>query len=117
MNASIAFAALVAVIFIALGAAKILAVPAMRARAAHAGFTVAAYRRIGVLEVAGAIGVLIGLIRPLLGGLAGAGLLLLLAGAMVTHLRNHDGPREVAPAVVCAALVAGYLAALIGTAG
>jgi hypothetical protein len=34
---------------------------------------------------------------------------------MVTHLRNHDGPREVAPAVVSAALVAGYLAALIGT--
>jgi hypothetical protein len=117
MNVSIALAALVAIIFTAAGAAKILAVPPMRAAAAHAGFTVAAYRRIGVLEVAGAIGVLIGLVRPLLGGLAGAGLLLLLAGAMVTHQRNHDGPREVAPAVVCAALVAGYLAALIGTAG
>ena len=51
---------------------------------------------------------------PLLGGLAGVGLLLLLAGAVVTHLRNDDGPREVAPAVVCAVLVAGYLAALIG---
>ena len=115
MNASIALAALVAVIFTALGAMKILAVPPMQARAAHAGFSVAAYRRIGVLEVAGAAGVLAGLIRPLLGGLAGVGLLLLLAGAMVTHLRNHDGPREVAPAVVSAALVAGYLAALIGT--
>jgi hypothetical protein len=39
----------------------------------------------------------------------------LLAGAVVTHLRNHDGPREAAPAVVCAVLVAGYLVALIGT--
>jgi hypothetical protein len=34
---------------------------------------------------------------------------------VVTHLRNHDGPREAAPAVVCAVLVAGYLVALIGT--
>jgi hypothetical protein len=115
MNASIALAALVAVIFTALGAAKIIAVPPMRARAAHAGFSVAAYRRIGVLEVAGAAGVLAGLIRPLLGGLAGVGLLALLAGAMVTHLRKHDEPRQVAPAVVCVVLVAGYLAALIGT--
>jgi DoxX-like family len=117
MNVSIVLAALVAVIFTALGVAKILAVPPMRARAAHVGFSVAAYRRIGGLEVAGAVGVLAGLIRPLLGGLASVGLLLLLAGAMVTHLRNHDGPREVAPAVVCVVLVAGYLAALIGTAG
>jgi len=115
MNVAIALAVLVAVIFTALGAAKILAVPPMQARAAHVGFSVAAYRRIGVLEVAGAVGVLAGLIRPLLGGLAGVGLLLLLAGAMVTHVRNHDGPREVAPAVVCVVLVAGYLAALLGT--
>ena len=115
MNVSIVLAALVAVIFTALGAAKILAVPPMQARAAHVGFSVAAYRRIGVLEVAGAAGVLIGLIRPLLGGMASVGLLLLLAGALVTHLRNHDGPRELAPAVVCVVLVAGYLAALIGT--
>ena len=114
MNVSIALAALVAVIFTALGAAKILAIPPMQARAAHVGFSVAAYRRIGVLEVAGAIWVLAGLIRPLLGGLASVGLLLLLAGAMVTHLRNRDGAREVAPSVVCAALVAGYLAALAG---
>jgi DoxX-like family len=117
MNVSVVLAALIAVIFTALGAAKILAVPPMQARAAHAGLSVAAYRRIGLLEVAGAAGVLIGLIRPLLGGMASVGLLLLLGGAVVTHLRNHDGPREVAPAVVCAVLAAGYLAALMGTVG
>jgi hypothetical protein len=115
MNASVVLAALIAVVFIAAGGAKILAVPLMRAAAGHAGFSVAAYRRIGVLEVAGAAGVLIGLAYPPLGGLAGVGLLALLAGAVVTHLRDHDGPREVAPAVICAVLVAGYLAALIGT--
>ena len=49
---------LVAVVFVALGAAKILAAAPMRGRAAHAGFSVDAYRRIGVLEIAGAVGVL-----------------------------------------------------------
>jgi hypothetical protein len=115
MNVSLVLAALIAVVFVAAGAAKILAVPPMQAAAGHAGFSVAAYRRIGVLEVAGAAGVLVGLSHPLLGGLASVGLLLLLGGAVVTHLRNHDGPRQVAPAVVCLVLVAGYLAALVGT--
>ena len=116
MNVSLVLAALIAVVFVAAGAAKILAVPPMQAAAGHAGLSVTAYRRIGVLEVAGAAGVLIGLSHPLLGGLASVGLLLLLAGAVVTHLRNHDGPRQVAPAVACLVLVAGYLAALIGMA-
>ena len=89
MNVSVVLAALIAVTFTALGAAKILAVAPMQARAAHAGLSVAAYRRIGLLDV---------------------------AGALVTHLRNHDGPREVAPAVACAVVVAGYLAAFMGTA-
>ena len=59
-------------------------------------------------------GLLIGLTHPLVGRLAGAGLLLLLAGALATHLRHRDGLRELAPAAVCAALVAGYLIALAG---
>jgi hypothetical protein len=114
MNGSIALTAMLTAVLGALGFAKILAIAPMRARAAHAGFSVAAYRRIGVLEVAGAIGLAVGLVQPLLGGLAGAGLLLLLAGAVVTHVRNGDGLREAAPAVVCALLVAGYLTALTG---
>jgi uncharacterized membrane protein YphA (DoxX/SURF4 family) len=115
MNVSVVLAALIAVVFLVAGTAKILAVPPMQAAAGHGGFSVAAYRRIGGLEVAGAAGVLAGLAYPLLGGLASAGLLLLLAGAVVTHLRNHDGPREVAPTVVCVVLVVGYVAALVGT--
>jgi hypothetical protein len=70
MNGSIALTAMLTAILCALGFAKILAIAPMRARAAHVGFSVAAYKRIGVLEVA--------------------------------------------PAVVCALLVAGYLAALTG---
>lgn len=56
----------------------------------------------------------LGLVVPLFGGLAGARLLLLLAGALTTHVRHHDAARVLAPAVVCAVLVAGYLAVLFG---
>jgi hypothetical protein len=103
---------LLAAVFLLLGAAKLLALTPMRERAAHAGFSVTAYRGIGALEVAGAAGLLLGLAVPVLGALAGAGLLLLLAGALVTHVRNRDSVRDLVPAVVCAVLVAGYLVAL-----
>ena len=104
----------VAVVFAALGAMKILALPPMRVRATHLGFSVTAYRAIGTLEIAGAAGVLLGIAAPVIGGLAGAGLLLLLAGALVAHLRNGDSPRHAAPAVVAGLLVAAYLIVLFG---
>jgi hypothetical protein len=72
-----------------------------------------AYRRIGLLEIAGAIGLLLGAIQPLIGALASAGLLLLLGGAVSAHLRHGDGPHEFAPAVVGGVLVAAYVVALL----
>ncbi|MFG2059274.1 DoxX family protein [Micromonospora sp. NPDC048930] len=102
-------AVLLALVFLALGTAKIRAVPPMRELAAEAGFSVAAYRRIGLLEVAGAVGLLVGLLAPLFGVLAGAGLLLLLTGALAVHLRKGDGPQKYAPALVCGLLAAAYL--------
>lgn len=114
MDPSIALAVLVTLIFALLGTAKIMALPPMRELASEAGFSVEAYRRIGVLEVAGAAGVALGLALPLLGGVAATGLLLLLVGALITHVRQGHGLRRYAPAVGCAVLVAGYLAALSG---
>ncbi|MER5216858.1 DoxX family protein [Streptomyces sp. NPDC002838] len=114
MILSVTLTCLIALIFTVLGLAKALALPKMRELAAEAGFSVAAYRRIGVLELAGAAGVALGPAVPLLGGLAGAGLLLLLAGAAVVHLRQGDPVAGLAPAAVCAVLVAGYLVALFG---
>ena len=110
--AATALAGTLAVFFAGLGTAKMRAVPAMRERAAHVGMSTAAYRKIGAFEVAGAAGVLVGLAEPRIGGLAGAGLLALLAGALVAHLRTGDTLREAAPALVSALAVAGYLAAL-----
>ena len=105
-------AVLLALVFIGLGSAKILALQPMRERAADVGFSTTAYRRIGLLEVAGAVGLVLGAVQPLIGALAGIGLLLLLGGAVVTHLRHGDGPRKSGPAVVCGLLVAAYLGAL-----
>jgi hypothetical protein len=107
-------AVLVAAVFLAFGSAKVLALAPMRARAAHVGFSTGSYRGIGTLEIAGAVGVLLGPVAPLIGALAGIGLLLLLGGAIVAHLRSGDRPRELAPAVVAALLVVGYLVVLLG---
>jgi hypothetical protein len=104
----------IAVVFAALGVAKILALPSMRARAAHLGFSVPAYRAIGTLEMAGAAGLVAGIVAPAIGGLTGAGLLILLTGALVAHRRNGDSPSHLAPAVVAGLLVAAYLLVLFG---
>jgi len=111
MTTLIVLAVIAAVVFLLFGAAKVFALAPMRERAAHAGFSVGAYRVIGVLEVAGAAGLLVGLAVRVLGFLAGVGLLLLLAGAVVTHVRNRDRGSDLVPALVCAALVGGYLVA------
>jgi hypothetical protein len=107
-------AAVLAAGFAAIGAAKVLALPAMRERAARFGFTVAAYRRIGMLEWAGSAGVLIGLVAPVIGLLAATGLLLLLAGALAAHARHRDGLREAVPALVFGAVDAAYIGLTVG---
>jgi DoxX-like family len=115
MNPAPILAGLLVVAFAALGSAKLEAVPAMRARAAHVGYSVSAYRRIGLLEVLAAFGLLVSAFVPLIGALAAAGLLMLLGGAFVVHLRNGDGVREIAPALVLALVTVTYLLLVVGT--
>ena len=107
-------AGLMVVAFAALGSAKLAAVPAMRARAEHVGFSVAAYRRIGLLEVLGVLGLLIGAFVPIVGALAAVGLLMLLGGACVAHLRNEDGLREMVPALVLGLVTVSFLLLVVG---
>ena len=109
MNPVSILAGLMVVAFATLGSAKLAAVPAMRAKAEHVGLSVAAYRRIGLLEVLAVIGLLVGAFVPVIGVLAAAGLLMLLGGAVVTHLRNGDGLREIAPAVILGLISLAYL--------
>ena len=114
MNPTSILAGILVVAFAALGSAKLAAVPAMRARAEHVGFSVAAYRRIGLLEVLAVVGLLVGAFVPVIGALAAAGLLMLLGGALVAHLRNGDGVREIAPALVLGLVTLSFLVLVVG---
>ena len=107
-------AGLLVAAFAAAGSAKLAAVPAMRAKAEHVGFSVSAYRRIGLLEVLGVLGLLAGAFVPVVGALAAAGLLMLLGGACVAHLRNGDGLRELTPALVLGLVTVSYLLLVLG---
>jgi hypothetical protein len=114
MNPTPILAGLLVIAFAAAGSAKLAAVPAMRAKAAHVGFSVSAYRRIGLLEVLAVLGLLVGAFVPLIGALAAAGLLMLLGGAVLAHLRNGDGVREIAPALVLGLVALAYLLLVAG---
>jgi uncharacterized membrane protein YphA (DoxX/SURF4 family) len=80
------------------------------------GIAPARYRLIGVLEVAGAVGAVIGLgVRPL-GVAALAGLVLVAIGACVAQVRLHNPLREARPAILALVLATGALVLQIATA-
>ena len=114
MNATPVLAGVLVVAFGVLGSAKLVAVPAMRARAEHVGYGVDAYRRIGLVEVLAVLGILVGAAVPLIGAVAATGLVVLLGGAVITHLRNGDGLRELAPALVLGAVAVAFLVLVLG---
>jgi hypothetical protein len=103
-------AVVLAVFFLGLGTAKLLAVAPMRKAAAHFGLPTNAYRSLGALEIAGAMGLLLGLALPVIGALAGVGLLLLLVGALVSHVRVGDRLQDASAAIVVGMLVVIMLA-------
>ena len=63
-------AVVLAVVFGVAGTAKIGGAPVMRTAAQHLGYSVDQYRVIGALELAGAIGLLVGLVAPAIGVVA-----------------------------------------------
>jgi hypothetical protein len=117
MNATTVLAGVLVVAFGVLGSAKLAAVPAMRARAEHVGYGVDVYRRIGALEILAVLGILVGAAVPVIGALAGTGLVLLLGGAVIVHVRNRDGFRELAPALVLSAVAVAFVILVLGDVG
>ena len=101
--------------FTVLGAAKVAKTPFMRVRAERVGFKAESYQLIGGAELAGAAGVLAGLVYPPAGYTAAIGLLALLSGAIVSHTRHGDGLSELAPAVLFSAGTVAYLFALVAS--
>lgn len=98
------------------GGTKLMGVAMATEMADRLGYT-RLLRLIGVAEVVGAIGVLIGLVSAdleWLGVLAALGLIATMVGAVVYHQRGGDGPKDSAPAVVLAVLAVLYIIALFG---
>jgi hypothetical protein len=78
------------VLFLVTGGVKVLGVRQSLAIRDHFAMAPGPWRTIGVLESAGAIGVLLGIWSTPLGLLALVGLAALMTGAIVSRLRVHD---------------------------
>lgn len=106
-------AVVLVVVFGVLGTAKLAAVPPMRTAAHHLGFTTDQYRFLGALELAGALGIVLGAVVAPVGIAAGVGLGLLMVGAVAAHVVRRDALPRVAPAVGVAGVAAAYVLTLL----
>ncbi|WP_165310790.1 DoxX family protein [Microbacterium protaetiae] len=91
---------LLAAMFLFSGYRKLRVGEPLVAEADHLRIPVPAYRLIGVPEMLGAAGLIAGIWWPVLGMAAAAGLLLLLVGAIGSHLRVRDTLPRMLPALV-----------------
>jgi uncharacterized membrane protein YphA (DoxX/SURF4 family) len=96
---------LLCVAFAMAGAQKILFNPVMSKSAEHLGFTKRGYRRIGVLELVAALGVIVGVVAHrssflgIVNELAASGLTVMMALAVRLHIRRGDGAKMFTPAL------------------
>jgi uncharacterized membrane protein YphA (DoxX/SURF4 family) len=112
---SIILNVLLAAVFLFSGGRKVVGGTAVTGEATHLGLPPTGYRAIGVAEVAAAVALLVGLVWAPLGIAAAAGLVLLMPGAVIAHVRAGDGPAAWAPAIVLTVVVAVALVLGIAT--
>ena len=103
---TVAVSILLGLAFLGAGATKLAGVDQSDEMRDHLGIGAAQWRTIGFLEVAGGVGVLVGLAVSALGAAAAAGLLLTSLGAIATHVKAGDPPKAAAPAAVLGLLAA-----------
>lgn len=108
MAATVIVGVLLALAFGAAGGSKLARAPRTVEMADHLGIARDRYRLIGIPEVLGAAGVLVGLAVAPVGIAAGMGLAALTIGATVSHRRAGDGPKAWAPAAGLGALAIAY---------
>lgn len=100
MLATVIVTVLLAILFAFSSSIKLLGAPQSLAIRDHLGVTPTLWRVIGLLELAGVIGVLVGLAWMPIGVAAAIGLALLSVGAVAFHVRASDGFAKTAPAVI-----------------
>jgi hypothetical protein len=97
--ATLVVAALLALAYGAAAIPKIAGAAAMVTAAEEHGFTKGNYQVIGALELAGAVGLVVGLAVAPLGVAAAIGLIVLMGGAVVVHLRAKEAFKTSIPAL------------------
>ena len=101
MTAEVIVTALLAALFGFAGMIKVVGLRQSLAVRDHFGVQPVQWRLIGLLELAGVAGVLVGLlVWPPIGVAAAIGLALLVLGAIVFHVRASDSVTDTAPAVI-----------------
>jgi DoxX-like protein len=100
MAARVIVTALLAVLFTFSSLIKLVGVRQSLAIRDHLGVKPVQWRMIGLLEIAGVAGVLLGLAWAPIGIAAAVGLALLMLGAISFHVRASDGAADMAPAVI-----------------
>ena len=100
---------LLAAAFLVSASRKLAGGPAATGEAAHLGLRLRDYRLIGLAEAVAAAGLLIGLAWAWLGVAAAAGLVFLMAGAVIAHVRVGDAVGRWGPAAGLAALATATL--------
>lgn len=98
--ATVVVTILLALLFTFSSAIKLLGAPQSLAIRDHLGVKPVQWRVIGALELAGVVGVLVGLAWAPIGVAAAIGLALLSVGAVAFHVRASDGLAKMAPAVI-----------------
>ena len=100
MTAEVIVTALLAALFGFAGLIKVVGLRQSLAIRDHLGVKPGQWRLVGLLELAGVAGVLVGLVWPPIGVAAAIGLALLVLGAIVFHVRASDSVADTAPAVI-----------------
>lgn len=104
----------IALAFLAAGLAKVTKNDQMVEAAERLGFSITQFQLLGAAEIAGAVGVVAGIVsddlEPL-GIAAAVGLVIVGIGAGVVHLKAGDEPKAVAPPIVLAMLAVVYIVA------
>ncbi|MGW0201678.1 DoxX family protein [Nonomuraea sp. NPDC003201] len=97
---------LLGLLFLGTGGVKVLSLPQSLAIRDHLGLRPRLWQLIGVCESAGGLGLLAGLVVPLLGVAASIGLVMLMAGAIISRIRVSDSAATISVDVLVLALVA-----------
>jgi DoxX-like family len=100
MITKVVVTALLAALFGFAGLIKVVGLRQSLAIRDHLGVQPARWRVIGLLELSGVAGVLVGLLWAPIGVAAAIGLALLVLGAIVFHVRASDSAADTVPAVI-----------------